>query len=212
MYNSRKILNLVIHNMARIRKSPEERKHSLIMSAILLFSEKGYAETSISDIASHSGIAKATFFHYFQSKRQLFNELYQSQATEVITIIKNRINEQSSAINILQKYIDYFFDCSLVFSFTWHPLLKEVECIEKTTLPYRENIFYPFFEKVLKRGIEEGVFSFSEELIHSKVVLIQHTFDGVVDLMDKLELKTLRTQYLIPSIESFLELKDKTFY
>jgi AcrR family transcriptional regulator len=47
----------------------------LAQAAIELFAERGYAETSVIDIAHRAGLAKSTFFRHFASKREvLFGE------------------------------------------------------------------------------------------------------------------------------------------
>jgi AcrR family transcriptional regulator len=43
--------------------------------ALLLFAEKGYHRTSISDIIAKASVARGTFYNYFHSKRDLFEEL-----------------------------------------------------------------------------------------------------------------------------------------
>lgn len=52
----------------------------LAQAAIELFSENGYTETSVIDIAQRAGLAKSTFFRHFASKREvLFGEDLMSQ-------------------------------------------------------------------------------------------------------------------------------------
>jgi Transcriptional regulator len=57
--------------MARITKSPDERKAELMAIAEELFIEKGYDHTSPSDIIRKAGIAQGTFYYYFTSKDDL---------------------------------------------------------------------------------------------------------------------------------------------
>lgn len=52
----------------------------LAQAAIELFAERGYAETSVIDIAQRAGLTKSTFFRHFASKREvLFGEDLMSQ-------------------------------------------------------------------------------------------------------------------------------------
>lgn len=50
----------------------KERRDQLLRAAEMLFGEKGYAETSVSDIARAAGAAQGTFYLYFQSKTDIF--------------------------------------------------------------------------------------------------------------------------------------------
>jgi AcrR family transcriptional regulator len=57
--------------MARWKSDAEIR---LITSAIALFDEQGYNETTVAEIAAAAGLTKRTFFRYFADKREvLFN-------------------------------------------------------------------------------------------------------------------------------------------
>ncbi len=53
---------------------PPSHKDKIISSATELFSNKGYAETSIDDIASHARMSKETFYAHFRNKEELFLE------------------------------------------------------------------------------------------------------------------------------------------
>jgi len=53
---------------------PMGQREKIISSATELFSEKGYAETSIADIATHAKISKETIYIHFKNKEELFIE------------------------------------------------------------------------------------------------------------------------------------------
>ncbi len=54
--------------MSRTVKKPDERRSELIAHAQKLFYSKGYESTSVRDIVSAAGVAKGTFYYYFDSK------------------------------------------------------------------------------------------------------------------------------------------------
>src|SRR5262245_13570110 len=45
-----------------------ERRDAVVRAAVELFAERGYKETTASDIATRAGISRRTFFYYFRSK------------------------------------------------------------------------------------------------------------------------------------------------
>lgn len=59
----------------RITKKPEERRNEILDAAELLFTTKGYSKTTINDILQRVGIAKGTFYHYFQSKEEVMDAI-----------------------------------------------------------------------------------------------------------------------------------------
>lgn len=54
------------------------RRQRLVDSAKLAFAQKGYHETSISEIVRQAGIARSTFYQYFDSKLHLFESILES--------------------------------------------------------------------------------------------------------------------------------------
>lgn len=52
-----------------------ERREQILSAALSVFAEKGYHATSVSDINARAGIARGTFYLYFESKRVLFDAL-----------------------------------------------------------------------------------------------------------------------------------------
>lgn len=62
-------------------KKGEMRKDSIIRTAEELFFEKGYAETSIQDILDVLSISKGGFYHYFDSKNALLEEICRQRSS-----------------------------------------------------------------------------------------------------------------------------------
>lgn len=53
----------------------EERRNRILEVSLDLFVEKGFSGTKISDISSAVGMSAGLFFHYFESKEQVYEEL-----------------------------------------------------------------------------------------------------------------------------------------
>ncbi len=53
----------------------QRRRNELLKSACDVFAERGYYGASVADIIERAGIARGTFYLYFESKRQVFEEL-----------------------------------------------------------------------------------------------------------------------------------------
>lgn len=56
-------------------KKGEMRKQELIRIAYRLFVAKGYEHTSVDEIIQEAGIAKGTYYYYFESKEQMLEEV-----------------------------------------------------------------------------------------------------------------------------------------
>jgi AcrR family transcriptional regulator len=68
-------LEIFIHGA----RGMEDRKAKLYESAKALFSEIGFKDTGVADIARRAGVAVGTFYLYFPSKDALFIEIFKDE-------------------------------------------------------------------------------------------------------------------------------------
>ena len=61
--------------MGKIEVKKKEKKNALFQNAFDLFTDKGFAKTTIADIAERAGLAKGTFYLYFKDKYDLRDKL-----------------------------------------------------------------------------------------------------------------------------------------
>src|SRR5690625_7250446 len=83
--------------MEKFLNLPMEKQNFIIDAALQNFAMHGYKKTSINDIASTAGISKATVFHYFGTKKELYlylvNTCVNSISTEVIDKFDDSITD-----------------------------------------------------------------------------------------------------------------------
>jgi len=53
----------------------EQRREQLLQCALNLFAKRGYHSISVADIIREAGVARGTFYLYFKNKRDIFQEL-----------------------------------------------------------------------------------------------------------------------------------------
>lgn len=61
----------------------ENRRATILRSALEVFGKKGYHATSVADILDEAGISRGTFYLYFDSKSAIFLELLDSLLLEL---------------------------------------------------------------------------------------------------------------------------------
>ncbi len=71
----------------RRRLSAEERRHSILAAANQVFGERGYDHVRIDDVAAAAGISKALIYEHFASKEELYIELMNNAATEMLGLL-----------------------------------------------------------------------------------------------------------------------------
>lgn len=69
--------------MGKLESNKKKKEDALFSSAFELFTSKGFNKTTISDIVEHAGIAKGTFYLYFQDKYDIRNKLISHKTKEL---------------------------------------------------------------------------------------------------------------------------------
>ena len=151
------------------------RKQKIIDTAASLFHRKGYASTTLDDVAGELGISKAALYHYDGGKDELLSIIY-TQAFENVfkdtneisgmdlppdeklrLIIRNHIN------NIIIKDLSMF---SVFFS-------EESQLPEKDFKKIREEKkkYTRIVEEIITEGISEGMFKKTDPNLQAYAIL-----------------------------------------
>jgi AcrR family transcriptional regulator len=83
---------------------PTETKTRILLSARSLFSNYGFTATSLEDILDATGITKGAFYHYFDSKEHLCQQIMQDVVAEYQELYET-IDTQPPAIQQLQEWL-----------------------------------------------------------------------------------------------------------
>jgi AcrR family transcriptional regulator len=65
-------------NGKRTRRGPHTRQQ-ILDASLRLFSERGFARTTVRDIARQAGITDAAIYYHFESKRELLDALVEER-------------------------------------------------------------------------------------------------------------------------------------
>ncbi|REK76424.1 TetR/AcrR family transcriptional regulator [Paenibacillus paeoniae] len=86
--------------MSRTKKNFANRRREIAAIAEQLFLEKGYEDTSITDILEAAGLSKGGFYHYFGTKEEIILECIQHIAEELSALAEEILSgEQLDAID-----------------------------------------------------------------------------------------------------------------
>lgn len=73
----------------RARLPPDERRDKLLDAALAVFSELGFEQATLNDVAERIGVTKGCFYHYFESKEQLLVELVRARTPVTLTLYED---------------------------------------------------------------------------------------------------------------------------
>lgn len=139
----------------------ETRKESIYKAGLALLSSKGYAETSMEDIATQSRISKANLYYHFKNKRELYIELIKYHRNQYLEKIQNIIKNATSAKEVLEKIFavgENILDINQAKSaFEFLLLSIRDEAIRQDAQDFTEH-FMEIIAQVIDLGKENGEF------------------------------------------------------
>ena len=158
-----------------------ERKKEIIKAAMQLFSEKGYAQTSMRDIARTMGVSLGLCYRYFDSKQILFNtaiDLYIEECCnsylailhDSTITIKDKIDALFTSIGDEHSNMQYYDFFHRVENEELHEQLSIKLC----------KYMYPHLLEAVKKAIAA-----KEIYIENPEVLISFIIYGQVGLLSK---------------------------
>ena len=160
-------------------KKGERRKQELLQIAYRMFISRGYENTSVDEIIEEAGIAKGTYYYYFETKEQMLEE-----------VIGRMIGQEVEAAGqILEAEIPV--PQKIVGIITALRPTKEETPIEGALMQPENIVMHekirkkiveaavPLLSRVVEEGIAQGVFScdYIPERVRMLLVISSDTFD-----------------------------------
>jgi AcrR family transcriptional regulator len=82
-----------------LREEKKERaRREIVEAALALFRERGYDETTVSEIARRARISDATFFNYFAAKDLVLDELALAQVELFIQTLRYQLHNEDTSV------------------------------------------------------------------------------------------------------------------
>jgi AcrR family transcriptional regulator len=70
-----------------------ERRQQILAAAREVFAKRGYHQATIDDIVAHAGVARGTFYLYFEDKRSVFSDLIDRFSAKLTMAIVSIVTE-----------------------------------------------------------------------------------------------------------------------
>jgi AcrR family transcriptional regulator len=180
-----------------------DRKADIRRTAKKLFKEKGYAATSMRDLAKEVGIEAASLYNHLSSKEELLHEMCFDIAEQFFQEYKTAVAEEKNPSKKLKAAIKAHIgviannlDASTVFFHEWI-FLKEPELGKFKKLRYEYELG---FRELIQKGISEK--DFKEVNVKLAVFTIISALNATYDLYKSSE--KLTQEEIAESISNLL--------
>ena len=134
----------------------DENKHQKILhAAIKVFSEKGFYNSRVSEIAKEANVADGTIYLYFKNKDDILISLFEEEFGKIVQNMRVALEKEKDALQKIKRFA--IIHLSLV---TKYPHLGEVMGVEvrQSTKFMKEYVNKPFIEylNIIRSVVIEG--------------------------------------------------------
>lgn len=176
--------------MARVTKEAEVRRDELLDVAFELCVTDGFEGTSVERITNAAGVAKGTFYHYFESKddlltqmvRRFGDELFEHLETAMAAVGGNAVERLRTLMVLSSQWKLARLDTSLA---TVPVLLRE------ENFAFRHRLFNEWFDRtrplllgIVEQGATDGTFDVDDAAFTTDIILTIW-YDYAVRLWDQ---------------------------
>jgi AcrR family transcriptional regulator len=165
----------------RVTKAPEERRQDILDAAVRVFAEKGIPRTTVSDIAGAAGVAKGTFYLYFNSKEELLGALKERFVDEILehtASFAERVGREDWWALVdaaIESFVDFMGDHRSIIQ------IMVQEGITPETSPQFaecERKVDEVFAAGIRAGVEAGAFRTGDPELTAR--FLHHALDGAL--------------------------------
>ncbi len=185
-------------------KRNSDKYHQILTAAIKVFAERGFSQSTISQIAHEAGVADGTIYLYFKNKDDILVQFYEKMTEHVSTRFWEAVQNGKTAVeklhNLIHAHLDLFQrepNGAIVYQGETHLQWRLVqEPTRQMSKMYRDVI-----SQVVALGQQEG--TIREDLY---VGLVKRLINGAVEEVINTWIHTGRDHDLASMAEPLVEL------
>ena len=151
----------IVVEEALIEAAVSPQKQAILDVAQALFAQQGYEGLSIRDLAEHCGLAKATIYHHFRDKQDLFMCVLTREMLSMHARIVSSASGETSPLEKLRLVVDVYCEMigerrSLVMT-TMHANDELGVQLREFGKTHKQHLLGPLTQ-IVQQGIAQGMF------------------------------------------------------
>lgn len=168
-----------------------KKRDAILHTASKLFSEQGFKETSVADIARATGVAEGTIFYHFKSKEDLFLAILKEVKEDILREFAayRKESEPQSGLQTMEQAISFYLylaarmdDRFLLLHRHYPYKLAEVNPVCRGYLEDIFNCLLDIFEQAVELGQKDG--SIAPMPARKNALIVLTMVDGLVRFRD----------------------------
>ncbi|MBF0225138.1 MAG: TetR/AcrR family transcriptional regulator [Desulfobacterales bacterium] len=166
-----------------------KKKEIILKAAAILFSEKGFKDTSMSELSKATGIAEGTIFYHFKNKEDILLSILDDIKNRIVKefsdYLKDKETQAKNGLGLMEEIISFYLYLAgmmenrfLILHHYYPYKLAEENTICRNHLEEIYNFLLNIFENAIKKGQSDGSIGLSHD--RKTALLIFSMVDGVV--------------------------------
>ncbi len=151
-----------------------EKRERIIEAAKELIGKFGFKKTTMEDIARASRMAKATIYHYFKSKEEIFKEIIDKEGETLRFMLKKAIENIDDPVEKIRVYTKVRFEYLSRLA-VYYATMRE-EYFQYLPFIRKEREKYNRFEietlsQIFEEGVRKGIFEIQDTRLYAFLIL-----------------------------------------
>jgi len=146
-----------IKKTEKLTKRGIETRNKLLSAAEIVFGNKGYYNASIVNITQEADVANGTYYNYFATKKDIFDELIRDYSRDLRLSIKKEMETAKNHVDAQRKGYEAFF--------VWVKNRPDLYSIVQQAVVVDEELYRWYYRKLadgflksLTAGVNDGEF------------------------------------------------------
>jgi AcrR family transcriptional regulator len=135
------------------------RDQEVVEAAVKLFSEKGYASTSVQDLADELGMLKGSLYYYIDTKETLLKRIFENSHDEVSEIAERHRSQDGPALERLRAFLEEYalwyathLQRASLFAREWRYASDELRALMGRQRKYYDTVLRDFIVAAQEAG------------------------------------------------------------
>lgn len=156
----------------------DRRRHEIFDAVVPLILEKGFAETSMREIAEAAGVGKSTLYDYFHTKEDVLVFIFEEEFNELNHMALDIAGMDLPAAERLQKLMHVHLGFLVKNKSLMLYLSQEVQrlsLVSQRRIQIKRHAYQDMLRSLVEQGIAEGAFRPVDATMASKILLATMT-------------------------------------
>lgn len=165
-------------NLIVFQEKDYEKRDKIVNAAMEAFGKNGYEKTSTNNIVKIAGVSKGLLYHYFASKKELYDYLMEFCFKTVASTLKEKMDwQETDFFERLKQATKVKFELTKIYPSIYDFAVKCMnELSEEEVMHYMQKYSLDLLSKVYYENVDFSLFK--EDIDTQKAIqIVQWTFE-----------------------------------